>query len=79
MGRERNFIGNKHFRYEVNTSTCTAQGCEYKYKPKSGSDVHATPPVGHLKRKHSILYSEAVEEEKKTKPKAKNITSYVES
>ena len=44
-----------------------------QYKPKSGSDNHATPLVGHSKRNHLSLCFKAVEEEKKKKPKASNI------
>ena len=60
MGRARNLIGNKYFRYGVNTATCTVEGYQKEYKPKSGSGVHATHLVSHLIRKHPSLYSEAV-------------------
>ena len=73
MGRVKNFIGNKHFRYGVKTATFTVEGSQYEYKPKSGSDVHATPLVGHLKRKHPNFCSEGVEKEKKKKPKSSSL------
>ena len=75
MGRLRNFIGNRHFRIGVNSANCKVEGCGYEYRPKRGSDVHATPLIGHLKRKHPQIYSEAVEEEKK-KPKVLSLTSF---
>ena len=50
----------------LNTITCTVV-CQYEYKPKSDSDVHSTPLVSHLKRKHPKLYYETVEEEKEKK------------
>ena len=70
MGRSRNFIGSKHFRYEENKTTCRVEGCQYKYKRKSGLDVHATPLVGHLKRKYPNLYSKP---SKKNRKKAEGV------
>ena len=78
-GSHRNFIGKKRFYYGLNTATSTVEGCQSDYKPKIDADVHATSLVGHLKRKHSNLYSEAFEEDEKNKPKASNIISYFES
>ena len=66
MGRAKNFIVNKHFRFGVEIAACTVEEYQYECKPKSGSGDHASPLVGHLKRKHSNLYFEAVKEEKKT-------------
>ena len=76
MGRLRNFIGNRHFRIGVNSANRKVEGCGYEYRPNRGSDVHATPLIGHLKRKHPQIYSEAVEEEEKKKPKVLSLTYF---
>ena len=61
-------------------ATCTVEECQDEYKPKSGSKVHAAPLIGHLKRKNSNLYSEAVEKtRKKTQGVKYNFGSFVES
>ena len=31
MSRARNFIGNKHFRYGLDTATCRVEECQYEY------------------------------------------------
>ena len=76
MGCLRNFIGNRHFRIEENSANCKVEGCGYEYRPKRGSDVDATPLIGHLKRKHPQIYSEAIEEKEKKKPKELGLTSF---
>ena len=47
-GSSVKFYGQQYFRYGVNMATCTVEKCQYKYMPKSGSDVHATRLVGRL-------------------------------
>ena len=51
-GSSEEFHGQQTLSFEVNTPTCTVEGYQYKYRPKSCSDVQTTPLVGHLKRKH---------------------------
>ena len=48
MGRSRNFTGNKCFNIGVDSAACKIKGCDYKYKPKNGSE-RGTPLIGHLK------------------------------
>ena len=48
MGRSRNFNGSKYFSTGVDTLACKIEGCDYKYKPKNGSEVHASPLIGQV-------------------------------
>ena len=79
MGRWRDFTGNKYFRIGVDSAACKIEGCDYKYKPKNGSEVHATPLIGHLTRKHLQHYLEAVKLEKKPKLITSSLVSYFKS
>ena len=47
VGRSRNFTGNKYFSIGVDSATCKIEGL--LIKPKNGSEVRATPLIGHLK------------------------------
>ena len=61
MGRSRNFIGNKYFSIGVDSAACKIEGCDYKYKPKNGSEVYATPLIGHLKTfKHLKAFEQRI-------------------
>ena len=44
----RNFTGNKYFSIGVDSPASKIEGCDYKYKPRNGSEVHAMPLMGHL-------------------------------
>ena len=57
MGRSRNFTGNKYFSIGVDSAACRIEGCDHKYKAENGSEVHATPLIGHLKTFKLLNYT----------------------
>ena len=57
MGRSRNFTGNKYFSIGVDSAASKIEGCDYEYKPKNGSEVHAMPLIGHEKTFKFLNYA----------------------